>query len=191
MNVFNYLIASLVCYLLHSNLNPVENHSLSPTMAIHKLLAPKPRRKVALALGSALLDLAVELVDLLERVGLGGLCVGLGVALGLGNVSVDGLDLCFSTVSTVKVACISAVWVWKKVGLTAWSTLAPISCPALRPCCSASVERYGSSLLILAAARCASPGFCENCGRRVVLSRSPAHSLSNCFSATLGEPPAE
>lgn len=55
--------------------------------------AAKPRRQIALALCSAVLDLAVELVDLLERVGLGGLCVGLGLALGLGDVAVDRVDL--------------------------------------------------------------------------------------------------
>ncbi len=35
IDVFNYLIASLVCYLLHSNLNPVENKSRQNSGTIH------------------------------------------------------------------------------------------------------------------------------------------------------------
>jgi hypothetical protein len=58
-----------------------------------ELFAAKPRRQIALAFGGAVLHLAVELVNLLERVGLGGLCDGLGLALGLGDVAVDRVDL--------------------------------------------------------------------------------------------------
>jgi hypothetical protein len=56
----------------------------------HNLLAAtEPARDAALGLGSALLDLAVELVDGLESLSLGVLCVGLGVALGAASLLVD------------------------------------------------------------------------------------------------------
>jgi hypothetical protein len=68
---------------------------------MQSLLAAKPRRQIALGLGGVLLYLAVKLVNLFERVGLGALCVGLGVALGLRDVLVDICDL-----SCVLDACI-------------------------------------------------------------------------------------
>lgn len=126
-----------------------------PCTRLEKLFAAEPRRQVALALGGAVLDLAVELVDLLQRVGLGRFSVRLGLALGLGDVPVDRLDL---------IRPPRCQYMLGRTGkcpggfeLTAWSTLAPTSRPSWPAWCSASVERCGTSPLILAATWCASP----------------------------------
>jgi len=57
-----------------------------------RLLSAKP----ALGLGRALLDLLVELVDALESLGFGVLCVGLDVGLGAASLLVGLGDLFWS-----------------------------------------------------------------------------------------------
>lgn len=66
-------------------------HSISPLF-----LRTEPAGDVALGLGRALLDLLVELVDLLQRRGLGIMCVSFSLdlclvqlGLGLGNLWAD------------------------------------------------------------------------------------------------------
>lgn len=58
-----------------------------------RLFAAEPAGEAGLGLGGLGLDLAVELVHLLERAGLDVLCVGLGVGLGLGDLGLALLEL--------------------------------------------------------------------------------------------------
>lgn len=60
-----------------------------------RLFAAEPAGEAGLGLGGLGLDLAVELVHLLERAGLDVLCVGLGVGLGLGDLGLALLELCW------------------------------------------------------------------------------------------------
>lgn len=64
-----------------------------PIIGFESLFAPEPARDAALGLGSPVLDLAVKLVNLLHRLGLGVLRVGLGLALGFRVLLVCGSDL--------------------------------------------------------------------------------------------------
>lgn len=89
-------------------LNPSPVRAFHPASARYRFsthllaAAAKPARDAALGLGGSLLDLLVELVDGLEGLGPGVLCVGLSVALGPTGLPVNLCDL-EDPMSSVKV----------------------------------------------------------------------------------------